>query len=157
MFERPQDLKQLQRFLGMINFYRRFLPQAARTLLPLTAALSGNLPKQLPWDAEKETAFLRAQAVLIATVVLAHPDPAAVLSLATDTSDTHISGVLQQRSGRDWRPLGFFSRKLSPTESRYSTFDRELLGVFADFRHFCLFLRADSSNFGLITSHCFLL
>ena len=47
-FPKPTDCKALQRFLGMINFYRRFLPGAAGTLRPLTAALSGN-PKTLPW------------------------------------------------------------------------------------------------------------
>jgi cleavage and polyadenylation specificity factor subunit 1 len=47
-FPKPTDCKSLQRFLGMINFYRRFLPGAAGTLRPLTAALSGN-PKTLPW------------------------------------------------------------------------------------------------------------
>jgi cleavage and polyadenylation specificity factor subunit 1 len=47
-FPKPTDCKSLQRFLGMINFYRRFLPVAAGTLRPLTAALSGN-PKTLPW------------------------------------------------------------------------------------------------------------
>jgi hypothetical protein len=47
-FPKPTDGKSLQRFLGMINFYRRFLPGAAGTLRPLTAALSGN-PKTLLW------------------------------------------------------------------------------------------------------------
>jgi hypothetical protein len=46
----------MQRFLGMINFYRRFLPGVAGTLRPLTAALSGN-PKTLPWTPDMETAF----------------------------------------------------------------------------------------------------
>jgi hypothetical protein len=47
-FPKPTDCKSLQRFLGMINYYRRFLPVAAGMLRPLTAALSGN-PKTLPW------------------------------------------------------------------------------------------------------------
>jgi hypothetical protein len=47
---------------------------------------------------------------------------------------------MQQKSGDRWRSLGFFSRKLTDTESRYSTFDRELLATQAAikcFRHFC--------------------
>jgi hypothetical protein len=73
-------------------------------------------------------------------VPLQHPTPHTELSLATDASDTHIEGVMQQKSGDLWRPLGFFSRKLTYTESRYSTFDRELLATHAAikyFRHFC--------------------
>ncbi len=59
-FPKPTDCKALQRFLGMINFYRHFLPGAAGTLRPLTAALSGN-PKTLPWTPEMETAFAAAK------------------------------------------------------------------------------------------------
>jgi hypothetical protein len=60
--------------------------------------------------------------------------------LATDASDTHIGGVLQQKSEDYWWPLGFFSSKLTDTESRYSTFDCKLLAaqeVIKNFRHFC--------------------
>jgi hypothetical protein len=72
-------------------------------------------------------------------VPLQDPTTQAELSLAT-ASDTHIGGFTQQKSGEHWRPLGFFSRKLTDTESRYSMFDRELLAAHAAikyFRHFC--------------------
>jgi hypothetical protein len=49
----PQDVKQLQQFLGMVNFYRRFLPSIARTLQPLTDALRG-APKTLEWPPPSE-------------------------------------------------------------------------------------------------------
>jgi hypothetical protein len=80
---KPTDCKSLQRFLGMINFYRRFLPGATGTLRPLTAALSGN-PKTLPWTPDMETAFAAAKKALVAAVSLAHPLPGAVLALAAD-------------------------------------------------------------------------
>ncbi len=73
-FWKSTDCKSLQRFLGMINFYRRFLPGAAGTLRPLTAALSGN-PKTLPWTPETETAFAAAKEALVAAVPLSHPLP----------------------------------------------------------------------------------
>ena len=71
---------------------------------------------------------------------LAHPLPAAELSLAVDASDHHVGGVLQQSVGGAWQPLAFFSRKLSVAESRYSTFDRELLACVSTTRHFRLLL-----------------
>jgi hypothetical protein len=95
----------------MINFYRRFLPS---TLRPLTAALSGN-PKVLSWQSAMETAFTAAKAALDTAVPLAHPLPRAILTLATDASDTHVGAVLQQQVGQHWQPLGFFSKKLSKT------------------------------------------
>jgi hypothetical protein len=90
-FPKPSDCKAMQRFLGMINFYRRFLPGVAGTLRLLTAALSGN-PKTLPWTPDMETAFAAAKE-----------------ALAADASDTHVGAVLQQQIGQHWQPLGFFS------------------------------------------------
>jgi hypothetical protein len=149
-FPPPSDLKQLQRFLGLINFYRRFLPGIAGTLQPLTDQLRGN-PKTLVWSESAATAFSAAKAALTAATVLVHPLPGAVISLATDASDTHIGGVLQQLSAGSWRPLAFFSRKLSPPESKYSTFDRELLAVFTAIRHFRFVL--EGRSFRILTDH----
>ncbi len=98
-FPKPADCKAMQRFLGMINFYRRFLPGVAGTLPLLTAAVSGN-PKTLPWTPDMETAFAAAKVALVSTVPLAYPLPGAVLALATDTSDTHVGAVLQQQVGQ---------------------------------------------------------
>ncbi len=149
-FPLPSDLKQLQRFLGLINFYRRFLPGIADTLQPLTDLLRGN-PKTLVWSESAAAAFGAAKAALAAATSLVHPLPGAVISLTTDAFDTHIGGVLQQLSAGSWKPLAFFSRKLSSTESKYSTFDRELLAVFAAIRHFRFVL--EGRPFGILTDH----
>jgi hypothetical protein len=132
----PQDVKQLQRFLGMLNFYRRFLPNCAKILKPLTDLLKGGA-KMLEWTVSAQEAFQNEKRLLVAAVPLQHPAPNAELSLATDASDTHIAGVMQQKSGDHWRPLGFFSRKLTDTASRYSTFECKLLAAIKHFRHFC--------------------
>jgi hypothetical protein len=134
----------------MINFYCRFLPGAAGTLRPLTAALSGN-PKTLPWMPDMETAFAAAKKALVAAVPLSHPLPGAVLSLATDASDTHVGAVLQQQVGQHWQPLGFFSKKLSKSEVNYSTFDRELLAAVSGIKHFRS--RLEGHPFQLLTDH----
>ena len=134
----PSTSKELQGFLGMINFYCRFIPaSAARTLRPLTEALKGN-PKVLSWTAEMQTTAIRV--ALAATVPLTHLLPTAELSLATDASDSHIGSILQQWESGAWRPLGFFSRKLPETEIEYSIFDRELLATFYSIRYFRIML-----------------
>jgi hypothetical protein len=149
-FPPPQDVKQLQQFLGMVNFYRRFLPGIARTLQPLTDAFRG-APKTLEWPPTAATAFGVAKAALAAAVPLAHPAPTAVLSLATDASNTHVGGVLQQLNGGSWQPLAFYSKKLSEVGTRYSTFDRELLVAFSAVRHF-RFLQ-EGRQFCFLTDH----
>jgi hypothetical protein len=146
----PADIKQLQRFLGLINFYRRFLPAVARTLQPLTDLLKGS-PKVLLWSPAAEAAFIAAKAALVAAVPLCHPAPNAVLSLSVDASDSHVGGVLQQQVGKGWKPLAFFSKKLAPPEMKYSTFDRELLAAFSTIRHFRFLL--EGRQFQLLTDH----
>ena len=113
----PATPKELQSFLGMVNFCRRFPPAEARTLQPLTEALKGN-PKVLVWSTDMQVSFTAIKDALVEAVPLAHPLPHAELSFATDASDTHIGGVLQQREVKGWQPLAFFSKKLSSTECK---------------------------------------
>ncbi len=94
----------------------------------------------MEWTNSAQEAFQNAECLLAAALPLQHPAPNAKLSLATDASDTHIGGVMQQKSGDHWRSLGFFSCKLTDTESCYSTFDLKLLAAqvaIKYFRNFC--------------------
>jgi hypothetical protein len=126
-FPPPIDLSSLQRFLGMLNLYRRFLPCIANVLLPLTDICSQSVP--FSWTPAMDTAFQAAKSILASAVSLHNPSPTAQLSLAMDASDSHVGAVLPQRSRGSWQPLAFFSHKLSSTESRSSTFDHELLAT----------------------------
>jgi len=136
----PNTVRELQQFLGMLNFYRKFIPAAARILCPLTSALKGSPAASAPlqWNQEMRDAFSAAKAALAAASALAHPSSAAELALVCDASSTHVGAVLQQRRpGLDhWEPLGFFSRKLDSPQLKYSAFDRELFAAFAAVRHF---------------------
>jgi hypothetical protein len=102
-FSPPQDKVQLQRFLGMVNFYRRFLPGAAGVLQPLTDALQGpgGKHRKLQWSPSMDHTFCRIKQLLCEATCLAHPDTAAAVSLAVDASDSHVGAVLQQKQGPD--------------------------------------------------------
>ncbi len=138
-FPRPGTVCQLQAFLGLFTFYRKFIPAAAKLVLPLTRALCGG-PRGdhlLDWSAEMAAAFSAARKSLSSTAILEHPVPGAELSLVTDASSTHVSAVIQQRRPGDaWRPLGFFSAQLDKAQLNYSAFDRELFAVVAAIKHF---------------------
>jgi Reverse transcriptase (RNA-dependent DNA polymerase)/RNase H-like domain found in reverse transcriptase len=103
-FRPPADRQQLQRFLGMVNFYRRFLPGAAGVLQPLTDALKGpgGKNRKLAWSSGMNAAFCKIKRLLCEATCLAHPDPAAVISLAVDASNTHVRAVLQQFNSGSW-------------------------------------------------------
>ena len=96
----------------MVNFYKRFLPGIARTLQPLTNALRRGR-KTLEWPPAAAAAFEAANSALAAAVPLVHPAPNAILSLATDASDAHVGGVLQQLARELAAAGGFYSKKLS--------------------------------------------
>lgn len=149
-FAQPSDRLQLQRFLGMVNFYRRFIPGAAKILLPLTNSLAGPA-KSFIWTEDMDAAFASAKEALVSATLLVHPSSSAPIALATDASLTHVGAVLQQFQGGAWAPLSFFSRKLSIAETKYSTFDRELLAAYLAIRHYRFMLEA--RQFQLWTDH----
>ena len=72
-FRPPATIKLLQSFLGMINFYRRFVPGIAGVMRPLTDALTGN-PRKLEWSGEMQEALDESKAKLAKATLLAHPD-----------------------------------------------------------------------------------
>jgi hypothetical protein len=94
----PQDINQLQCFIGMVNFSHHFLSNCAQVLRNLTDLLKGG-PKTLEWAATEQEAFQSEKRLLAAAVPLLHPAPQVELSLPTDTSDTHIGGVMNQIRG----------------------------------------------------------
>jgi hypothetical protein len=98
-FPRPAVVRELQAFLGLFNFYRRFVHRAAAIVKPLTDALRGSLAPTaaVKWSVEMVQAFAAAKAALSDTALLEHPSAAAKISLATDASATHIGAALQQR------------------------------------------------------------
>ena len=149
-FKQPVTVKGLQEFVGMANFYRRFIPAAARMMLPLFEALTGK-PKTLVWDETMVKAFHDTKKALAEATLLTHPRHDAPISLTTDASDQAVGAVLQQFVNGSWEPLAFFSKKLRPPEKKYSAFDRELLALYLGVRHFRYFL--EGQQFTAYTDH----
>lgn len=152
-FPQPSTKRQLREFLGLVNFYRRFVPQCAAILHPLHSLLSGpgSAASVLDWNDQATTAFRLIKDSLADAALLAYPQPGIPQCVMVDASDTAMGAVLQQLNSGVWRPTSFFSRKLTPTERRYSTFGRELLAVYAAIRHFRHFL--EGVEFFVMTDH----
>ena len=107
-FPHPASIKELQAFLGVVNFYCRFIPAVTKILPPLTTVLKGGRKgaELLDWSPEMVAAFSSIKTALLQSVFLAFPQDSAELSLATDASATHLGAVLQQKSSsaEEWRP-----------------------------------------------------
>lgn len=152
-FPVPKTVKQLRRFLGMLNFYRRFLPHSALIQAPLNALLTGRVKASQPVDVSGDAllAFNNCKDSLAHAALLAHPDCHAELALVTDASDLAMGAVLQQLKDDSWQPLAFFSRKLSPSQQKYSPYDRELLAIYESIKYFRHMLEA--RHFVVFTDH----
>jgi RNase H-like domain found in reverse transcriptase len=151
----PTTVRELQGFIGAINFYRRFVPAAAKILRPLTDSLRSNPAPSSPltWSASMQQAFGDPKAALAAVTLLAQPLEKAELALMVDASADHVGAALHQRTSPHaaWQPLGFFLKKLLPAERRYSGFDRELLACVQGIRYFRYMLEA--RRFTIYTDH----
>ena len=152
-FPRPDNARKLREYLGLLNFYRRFVPRCAQLLQPLTDLLRGNVKKSAPveWSDVAQSAFEESKTALANAALLQHPNPTASLCLMVDASDVAVGGALQQFVDGQWNPISFFSKKLQPAETRYSAFGRELLAAYLAIRHFRHFL--EGREFFVLTDH----
>ncbi|GFW93628.1 transposon Tf2-9 polyprotein [Trichonephila clavipes] len=138
-YKQPETVGSLRKFLGLLNFYRHFLPKAAEQQYLLSEFLKGSKGKDskpLNWSSKAITAFQRCKQALADAALLAHPSPSAPLALHVDASDYAIGGALHQVVDSELQPLAFFSRKLTSSEKSYSAYDRELLAIYSAIRHF---------------------
>ncbi len=97
------------------------------------------------------TAFNNVKSALADASLLVHPTPDAPTSIMADASDIVVGAVLQQCIEGQWCALAFFSRALKPAETRYSTYDRELLAIYLAIKHFRNFL--EGRDFHVLTDH----
>lgn len=151
----PKTIKDLRRFLAMLNFYRKFLPRGAISQAALNDFLKGTTKKndnrEILWTENAISAFKNCKQELADTACLSHPAPSAKLALKVDASNFAIGAVLEQLVDGSWQPLGFFTKRLNETQGKYSTYDRELLAIYKAIGHFRHLLEA--RQFIIYTDH----
>lgn len=126
---RPNDVTQLKSFLGMLNYYGKFIPNLSTILHPLHALLKKEVSWN--WNPDCERAFNEAKSVLLSDCVLAHYEEGRPLVLSVDSSAYGLGGVLAHRypDGSE-RPVSCVSRTLNAAEANYSQLDKEALAIF---------------------------
>lgn len=116
-FPQPTTQRKLREFLGMINFYHRFIPHCADILRPLHTLLTATKHKTpLNWTDTTLKAFNDIKQASNDASLLSYPKPDAPTNIMTDTSNTAVGAVLQQQINDTWTPIAFFSRTLKPPE-----------------------------------------
>jgi len=126
---RPETKKQVRAFLGLVGFYRRFVPHFAEIALPLTDLTKGSNPQKVKWDEHCERAFQTLKGQLTSQPVCCLPDLALPFVLRTDASDVGLGAVLLQDQGFGLQPISFASKKLQSAEKNYATIEKECLAI----------------------------
>jgi hypothetical protein len=132
----PNNIKELWQFLGMVQYYRDMWAKHSEMLAPLTDVVGAcgekkttkkNKTKKLPWrwDPIHQQAFDNVKATITKDVVLAYPDFTKPFEIYTNASTMQLGAMITQ----DNRPIAFFSRKLSETQTKYSVTKIELLAI----------------------------
>ena len=143
----PKDAQQLRSFLGMVNYYGKFVPNLSTSAGSLYGLTKKNV--QFCWTRDHQLAFDSLKRVLVSDKLLAHYDPNNSLGVSADASAFGIRAVLFHIDSNDnERPIYYASRVLSDAEKNYSQIEKEGLAIifamqrfqrFVTGRHFLLF------------------
>jgi len=124
----PRNIKEVQKFLGLANYYRRFIKDFAQIAAPLHVLVRKE--QKWKWEKEQEEAFGKLKAVFTMEPVLAIPDIDKEMRVEADASDYATGGVLSTKcEDGKWRPVAFISKLLNTMERNYEIHDKEMLAI----------------------------
>jgi transposase InsO family protein len=136
----PRTVVQLQSFLGLANYYRRFVRDYSKIATPLTA-LATPATKDWPWGEAQDAAFAAIKAAIATAPIIHMPNLQEPFVVTTDASNFAVGAVLSQGTCAEERVIAFESKKMTPTETRYPVHDKEMLAVvyaLKKWRHYLL-------------------
>ena len=152
----PNTVRELQAFLGLANYYRRFIKNFAAVAAPLTDLVggpAGSTRRLTTWSATADRAFQTLKAALVSAPVLAMPRTNGPYRLICDASDLAVGAILEQdwQDGEGFRPVAYASKRLSAAEVNYDIRNKELLAVTYGLRQFRVYLLG--APFTILTDH----
>ncbi|CAM1324956.1 Uncharacterised protein r2_g3383 [Pycnogonum litorale] len=147
---KPSNVAELRSYLGLLNYYHRFLPKLSSELGPLHRLLQKDVKWE--WGRREQHAFQHSKALLQSSDLLVHYDPAKPVRLSCDASPYGIGAVLSHvlPNGED-KPISYASRTLSPSERNYAHIERETVSIIFGVKYFHKYLYGRS--FEVVTDH----
>ncbi|KAF8692547.1 hypothetical protein RHS03_08598, partial [Rhizoctonia solani] len=148
----PKTVKQVQAFLGFVNYLRRFIPNFSSVARPLHNLTKKESPWS--WGNPEEAAFQELKALVTQSLVLIHSNPALPYYLETDASGVAMGAILSQQ-GPDNRlhPIAYMSKSFSGAEANYDTHNKELLAIIKALEEWRIFLEATDKPIQVFTDH----
>ncbi len=147
----PRTRKQLRGFLGLVGFYRRFIPGLHQWSSVLTPHTSTAMSGVVSWTSSMLNAFHALCNALSVSVRLCVPCVSDVFVLESDASSTGVGAVLSVVRNEEKLPVAFFSKQLRGAQANYSAQELEGLGIYEAIRHFAYFLYG--RKFTVVTDH----
>lgn len=149
---RPTNVLETKRFLGVVNYYRNFVPNASSLLNPLHTLLRAGVTWH--WGESQQCAFDKVKKELASDRLLAHFDPSMPLVLTVDAGPSGLGAVLSHVNNKGCeRPIAFASRSLSVSEKVYSQIQKEATAIIFGVKHFHQYLYGRQEPFILKTDH----
>src|SRR5436190_3909218 len=149
-FPIPKTPKEIKQFLGLIGYYRKFIPNFAKITKPLTQCLKKDNKIDIE-DSNYRKSFECAKNLLINTPILQYPDYEKTFTITTDASNFAIGAVLSQNFENKELPIAYASRTLNEHEINYSTTEKELLAIVWAVKYFRPYVYG--RKFKIITDH----
>jgi len=138
-FKQPSNVHEVQRFLGLASYFRRFIENFAIKAQPLYRLLRKSV--SFDFDSECERAFANLKKELIAYPLLRLFDPSAETELHTDACAQGLGAILlQKQSNKSWSPVAYYSHPNTETERKYHSFELEMLAVVRAVERFHIYL-----------------
>ncbi|XP_039524968.1 uncharacterized protein K02A2.6-like [Pimephales promelas] len=146
----PKNVTELKAYLGLLNYYNKFLPNLSTILAPVHKLLRKD--EKWNWEGEQEAAFAQSKEMINSVQVLVHYDPQKDVILSCDASPYGLGAVLSHKmpDGSE-RPIGFMSRTLNQAERNYSQLDKEGLAIMFGLQRFHKYLYG--RKFTIVTDH----
>lgn len=133
--KKPESINQLRKFLGLANYYNKFIKNLATIFHPLNNLLQNDKP--YIQTSKCEESFQRVQSEIASDDVLVHYNPDLPLVLATDASSIGLGAIISHSySDGSERPISFASRSLTKCELNYSQIDKEATGIYWGLKNF---------------------
>lgn len=145
----PKTPTEIKRFLGLLGYYRKFIPDFARITKPLTQCLKKG--SKIKLDKNYTDCFEHCKTLLTNDPILQYPDFNKEFLLTTDASNVAIGAILSQGSVGTDKPIAYASRTLNSSELNYSTIEKELLAIVWATKYFRPYLFG--RKFKIITDH----
>ena len=137
-FPIPRRQKNIKQFLGLVDYYRRFILNFAKIAKPLNHLLKAGVP--FKWVEPQQTAFETLRDIICSEPLLQYPDFMKPFVVTTDESNFALGAVLSQGEIGQDLPIAYASRTLNDAELKYFTTEKELLAIIFAVQHFRAYL-----------------